>query len=112
VNPEGIMFVLEMNNSINKIEGIGLVRNVAVAGKHRIYEDDNYNRYAYLGKTRISRDNMTKEEDALIRMLESHCFKGATHQKRGQGINFFPPNVLEEDDHIMDFIIGMFKRRL
>ncbi len=115
VNPEGIMFVLEMNNSINKIEGIGMVRNIAITGKHRIYDQDNYNRYAYLGKTRISREQMTSEENAVVKTLEAYCFKGATHPKRGQGINFFPPNVLEsmkEDLNVIDYIIGMFKRRL
>ena len=115
VNPDGIMFVLEMNNSINKIEGIGMVRNIAIAGKHRIYEQENYNRYAYLGKTRISREQMTSEENALVKTLEAYCFKGATHQKRGQGINFFPPNVLEsikEELNVIEFIIGMFKQRL
>lgn len=110
VNAEGIMFVLEMNNDINKIMGIGMVRNVPVAGKHRIYEEGNYNRYAYLGKTRIAREAMTTEEEQFMKMLDTHCFKGSTHQKRGQGINFFPPNVLQPED--MEYVIGMFKRRL
>ncbi len=110
VNPEGIMFILEMNNDINKIVGIGMVRNISVAGKHRIYEEENYNRYAYLGKTRIARDQMNECEEELFKTLDTHCFKGSTHQKRGQGINFFPPGVLEEEN--IDFIIGMFKRRL
>lgn len=111
INPEGIMFVLEMNNDINKIMGIGMVRNVPVAGKHRIYEEENYNRYAYLGKTRIAREAMNEDEEELFKTLDKHCFKGATHQKRGQGINFFPPNWLE-DGTIIEFIIAMFKVRI
>jgi len=111
INPEGIMFVLEMNNDINKIMGIGMVRNVPVAGKHRIYEEENYNRYAYLGKTRIAREQMNEDEEELFKTLDKHCFKGATHQKRGQGINFFPPNLLE-DGTVLNFIITMFKARI
>jgi len=112
VNPDGIMFVLEMNNDIDKIVGIGMVRNVAIAGKHRIYEEENYNRYAYLGKTRIAREQMTPDEEELMKILDNYCFKGCRHQKRGQGINFFPPNVEIPEYNAVEFIIGMFKRRL
>jgi hypothetical protein len=112
VNPDGIMFVLEMNNDIDKIVGIGMVRNIAIAGKHRIYEEENYNRYAYLGKTRIAREQMTPDEEELMKILDKHCFKGCSHQKRGQGINFFPPNVEIPEYNAVEFIIGMFKRRI
>ena len=38
-----ILFVIEMNNDENRIEGIGLIRNTLVADKrHNIYENSDY----------------------------------------------------------------------
>ncbi len=43
---ESLVYVIEMNNSTNKIEGIGVVYNRLVLEKrHPIYSDMDYNRY-------------------------------------------------------------------
>jgi hypothetical protein len=85
------MFVLEMNNSKNKIVGIGLVKNKPVTNKrYKIYKDQNYNRYTYKGKYRISRKEMTREEKKLIRAFDILLFTGSRHVKRGQGIIALP----------------------
>ena len=50
------IYVIEMNNDINKIIGIGRVLNkVHTDGKYNIYRDQNYNRFTYRGKKRIDR---------------------------------------------------------
>ena len=43
------VFVIEMNNSTNKIEGIGLIKNKLETGKYyKVHEDGNNNRYIYV----------------------------------------------------------------
>jgi hypothetical protein len=45
------VFVVEMNNSTNKIEGIGLIKNKPETEKYyKVYCDGNTNRYTYIGK--------------------------------------------------------------
>jgi len=112
---ESIMFVLEMNNDSNKIMGIGMVRNHALIKKHRVYSNENYNRYAYVGKQRIDRADMTEEEDTIMRAFDALCFTGARHMKRLQGIKSFPTDMLYKCKSIVDlvnFVRNMFKSRL
>ena len=89
---ESIVYVIEMNNSTNKIEGIGLVYNRPVLEKtHRIYADMDYNRYIYRGKKRLSVINITDEYNKrVIFVLEQLLFKGGRHCKRAQGITVLP----------------------
>ena len=43
-----LMFVIEMNNEENRIEGIGLIRNTLVTERrHYIYSNNDYNRFIY-----------------------------------------------------------------
>jgi len=85
--PNEQIFVLEMNNSENKIVGIGKIKNKLVFdNKYRIYSDNNYNRYTYKGQYRIERKELTKEEEKIIHILDVLLFSGARHMKRGQGI--------------------------
>jgi len=112
---DAIMFVLEMNNERDHIEGIGMVKNTAFPSRYGVYEDGNYNRFSYLGKARIDRCDMTEEEDAILTALDIICFKGKCHLKRSHGITIFPPDVLEKCKKKMDiteYIVNMFKNRL
>jgi len=85
--PNTILFVIEMNNSLNKIEGIGLIKNyLNLQKKFKIYQEDNYNRYTYKSKYRIGKEELSNEEDKIIKVLEILLFKGPKHMKRGQGI--------------------------
>ena len=95
--------------------GIGMVRNHVIIHKHRVYSNENYNRYAYLGKHRIDRSSMNEEEEIVMRAFDALCFKGARHMKRLQGIKAFPTDMLYKCKRIMDlveFVRTMFKRRL
>ena len=48
---ETTVYVIEMNNEKNKIEGIGVINNRLILDKtYRIYKDMDYNRYIYKGK--------------------------------------------------------------
>jgi hypothetical protein len=115
INPDAIVFVLEMNNDQNKIMGVGLIRNHPICGKHRIYQNGNYNRYAFLGTSRMAREHMTPEEEEIMKAFDVLCFKGSKHMKRGSGINLFPDEILFRCMNTVDlveFISSMFKRRM
>ena len=93
INPDDELYILEMNNSTNKIMGIGYIipgRNTIKRAK--IYRDNNYNRFIYNSSRRID-----LEQDyvpvTLIRMviiLEKLLFYGSRHCKRGHGIQLLP----------------------
>lgn len=113
--PDAILFVLEMNNSTNQIMGIGMVRNHAFVKKHRVYSDDNYNRYSYFGKHRIDRSEMTDDEQKIMQVFDILCFTGSRHMKRLRGIKAFPIDMLyrcSKKLDLVDYIKTMFKTRL
>jgi hypothetical protein len=112
---ESIMFILEMNNETNYIMGIGMVRNHPIINKHRVYDNGNYNRYVFTGNTRISRKDMTVEEEEIMQVFDILCFTGNRHMKRGQGLKSFPVDMLYRCNKRLDlvqFITDMFKHRL
>ena len=78
------IFILEMNNDQDRIEGIGCIKNyIRYDLSIDIYNDSNYNRYIYRSNFRIERNSINKE---ILDFLEEALFKGKGHLKRGQGI--------------------------
>jgi len=115
INPEQIVFILEMNNDENKIMGIGMIRNHPHINIYQIYDNDSYNRYVYIGKTRIDRSEMTEEEENIMQAFDILCFKGNRHMKRGHGLKSFPIEMLyncSKELDLVDFITNMFKTRI
>ena len=110
-----LICVLEMNNETNQVIGIGLIRNKIIP-KIWIYEHGNYNRNTYIGKRRIDRSEMTETEEKVMEILDSYCFKGNGHLKRGQGITSFPVKYLfesyEKQLDILQDIKNMFNSRI
>jgi|LauGreDrversion4_2_1035121.scaffolds.fasta_scaffold256717_3 hypothetical protein len=109
-----VVFVLEMNNTVNRIAGIGMIKNRAIVNKYKVYDNNSYNRHVYMGKMRISREEMTEEEDRMMRVFDTLCFKGAKNMKRGQGITLFPIETLYKcSKHIdlVEYIRQMFVSR-
>ena len=111
-----ILFVLEMNNDINKVAGVGLVRNHATSGIHHVYTDGNYNRSVYMGITRIQRKDFTEQEEKVFQVLDKMLFTGTRHMKRGHGLKAFPIKTLyecsEKKIDLVNYISTMFKTRL
>lgn len=108
------LMVLEMNNDTNKIMAVGLCVNKPFTEKYRVYEEANYNRYSYVGKYRIERENLDPKEEAVFKALDILCFTGPEHMKRGHGIKQFPVKLLYNCRNIIDipsFIENMFKNR-
>jgi len=91
----GSVFVLEMNNSSNKIEGIGFIKNNLRLDKYyKIYHDGNYNRYFFKGKYRMNRDQLYSIHPILVDTLDNLLFKEKTHLKRGMGFTTVPEKLL------------------
>ena len=93
IPPDTIIYVLEMNNSINKIVGIGMITPRSYVRKHKMYKDPHYNRYSYEGKYRISINDCTDEIIEILEDLEKVIFYTKGHIKRGQGIQCLPINA-------------------
>jgi hypothetical protein len=83
------ILVVEMNNETNRILGLGWIQNLPISQKYRVYSKEEYNRYAFVGKYRLDRTEITDRE--LLAKLEQYCFYGKGHQKRLRGITRIPP---------------------
>jgi hypothetical protein len=106
-----LVFVIEMNNSTNKIEGVGLIRNAIQFDKlhvvkqsnplinnrsnYKVYESRNYNRYIYKSEFRIDRETILKYNPRLVTILNHILFKEKTHVKRGSGLTILPEKLLK-----------------
>ena len=103
-----------MNNDTNQIIGIGRIINEIRADRpYRIYADQNYNRYTYLGRTRLDREVImqSRVNARVIETLERMLFYGARHAKRGQGIDELPARILRNRSgySFTQFIAGLFQ---
>ncbi len=97
---DSLVFVIEMNNDTDKIEGIGLVRNRPDLNKYyRIYEHGDYNRYIYKGNYRIDRTTLLEHNSALVKVLEYVLFGEKTHLKRGSGFTTVTQKFLKSKNH-------------
>lgn len=93
---ESLVFVIEMNNSENRVLGIGLLRNIARLDKYyKIYSIGNYNRYNYYGKYRLDRSDIETSNPLLLPALDYILFKEKSHMKRGLGITLVPESLLQ-----------------
>ena len=109
-----ILFILEMNNDINKIMGIGMVKYDPKIFTNIVYNNKSYNRYSFWGTRRIDVSEMNEEEKQIIKVLDILCFTGNSHSKRGDGIKTFPYDMLYRMSFRLDivqFIKHMFIKR-
>ena len=98
ITDDAILFVVEMNNTTNQIEGIGLIKNsVRVDKYYNIYKCHNYNRYVYKGDYHVDRDILEKFNIELVECLDYILFKEKTHMKRGSGIKLIPEKLLKHE---------------
>ena len=114
---ESILFVLEMNNDENKIMGIGMIKNKSHIKKFRIYSNDIYNRYGYIGRHRIDRNEICEEDSYIMDVLDQLCFYGSGHLKKIPGITGFPIDKLfrlykKKNLDLVEFITNLFKKKI
>jgi hypothetical protein len=101
---DDVVFVIEMNNQENRVEGIGMVLNIVKTGaQYNTYDNYNYNRFVYCGKYRLDRSDLEtltcKAIDVadpnapenppinVLQMLDQVLFKGRSHMKRGTQVS-------------------------
>ena len=116
IDPHEIILIIEMNNSINKIEGIGIIKNkIDLTKKYKIYSDNNYNRFIYKSNLHISKDSFTSYENKFILYLEKLLFTSCKHCKRGHGIQSLPLYIKNNNSiynfDFNKFIINMYSNR-
>lgn len=113
-----IMFVFEMNNEENRIEGIGVIKNQTFhEKKYKIYSESDYNRIIYRGSHWLSREKLLLIDAELVDIFDKMLFKGKSHLKRQSGITVVTEKLTkkwEQDlDHlkrrIRNLFIGQFK---
>jgi len=91
------VFVIEMNNTKNKIEGIGLIKNRPCLDKYyKIYQEGNYNRYIYKSNYHLNREQLLISNEVLVRIFDYILFKQKTHLKRGSGFTTIPEKLLNQ----------------
>lgn len=104
------VFVVEMNNSMNKIEGIGLVKNnIRLDKYYKIYHAGNYNRYVFKGKHHLNRSELEEINKDLVDTLDYILFKEKTHLKRGMGFTTIPEKLLNNEKRLVKDIKGEIK---
>jgi hypothetical protein len=57
---------------------------------------------------------MTEEEEEIMKVFDTVCFKGASNMKRGQGITAFPIELLyrvSKTKDLVEFVRQMFISR-
>ena len=86
VGYNSLNIVFEMNNDLNKIMGISLLKNKPFMRQKNIYSDNNYNRFTFHGIDRIDSSEFTEDLQNKIEIIEKIVFTGKTHLKRGSGI--------------------------
>jgi hypothetical protein len=83
-----------MNINENKIEGIGLIKNVLVYNRtHKIHENNEYNRYIYQGKYWLSRTQILAFNFEILNIFDDILFKGKSHLKNKIGIRIITDNL-------------------
>ena len=98
IKTDSLVFIVEMNNELNQIEGICLIKNTINFDKYfKVYEDSNFNRYVFKGKYRINREELIRYNSKLVEILDNILFKGKTHLKRGSGITTIKDKLLKNE---------------
>lgn len=118
VNPNKYLFVLEMNNTMNKIMGIGIIKNKAYHEKRfkNIYYDYAFNTHTYRSKFHIKIWDVDKacslleefESDFIEEEFEKRLFFGKTHLKRGQCFTRFPKKWTTTRQKV--FLVELFQK--
>lgn len=110
VSSGSVLFVLEMNNEIDKIVGIGMINTGKFCApkykdpKYSLYDTQKFNTFVYVGECRIDRADMTEAEERVVKVLDVLCFTGKRHQKRIRGLSLFPKMMLDKCGKVIDIM--------
>lgn len=118
--------VLELNNDTNRIDGVGLIsdkcllRGSRAAAERDVYENRLFNQNVYRGPYRLDRSVLDNDSDVsfkIFRHLDSGCFHGFYHVKRGNSISKLPfVHILDIQKEfgvdLVEFIRSLMKKNL
>lgn len=120
--PDKLLFVLDMNNTTNKIVGIGLVRNVLAKDQSiNVYSNPAFNNYIYKSTYYISLAQMYPDDNGkseeccgdgvewkkfIEDEFEVKLFYGKSHSKRGGSFMIFPKKF-KKRKHLF-FLVSLF----
>lgn len=97
---DSIVFVVEMNNNTNEIEGIGIIKNRPIMDKYySLHSDGNYNRFIYKSEYYISRETLLRYNTVLVSALDYILFKEKNHLKRGTGFTTITQKIIKDKKH-------------
>ena len=108
-----LAYVIEMNNSCNLIEGVGVIRNYPNFKQPSwIYKNNNRNRYIYTGKYRMDRYELIKYDSELIDYIETFCFTGKSKLSRGYCRKTYAERVYSNPKQLVSWSNNrLFKRK-
>ena len=93
------LFILDMNNTTNKIMGIGFIKNLLAKEQElHVYDNPCFNNYIYKSQYYLSlvdnnivpQNSKSSITDFIIDEFELRLFFGKSHLKRGGGYTRFP----------------------
>jgi len=106
-------YVIEMNNSINKIMGIGKISKT-LQPVAMMYSYRYYNRYTYKGSQYIpiydmhnNKTLLSEEKEKIILEVERLIFYGKGHMKRGSSYTSFPIFPIKHKQYVK-LLISIF----
>lgn len=112
---DSIVYVIEMNNTKDKIEGIGKIKNRLKYSVYNVYEEEFYNQNHFEGEERVDAEEFDETERQFIHSLERLCFQGRGHLKRGHRMLSFPQakigTCMKNGLDIIGVIEKMFHRK-
>jgi len=95
---DSLVLVVEMNNTQNRVEGVGLIRNSPLLDRYyKTYDYFDYNRYFYKSNYHVSREKLLEYNSRLVDVLDYILFKEKTHMKRGSGFTTIPTKLLNHE---------------
>jgi hypothetical protein len=95
---DSLVLVVEMNNTQNRVEGVGLIRNSPLLDRYyKTYDYFDYNRYFYKSSYHVSREKLLEYNARLVGVLDYILFKEKTHMKRGSGFTTIPTKLLKHE---------------
>jgi hypothetical protein len=106
------IYMIEMNNNDNKIEGIGYLYNSHLINPPKIYSDEKYeewNNYIYVGEYHITREEFNRLFPEILIILETKLFKGRGNQKRGKGFTKLSSNTYSENNFTEEILLSAIK---
>lgn len=107
------IYIIEMNNTDDKIEGIGYIYNEHVMNPPEIYLDVKYsewNQYVYQGEYHITREEFNNLFPKILVKLENKLFKGKSNQKRGKGFIQLSSNTYSDNTFTEEILLSAIKQ--